>query len=107
MAKTSFSCFGSEEFRSELAKTSAETLIIAGMETHVCVQQTAFDALQQGMNVVVVSDGVVSRRESDREVALRLMLTAGVHVTTSESIVLDLLRDASHPSFKAVSNLLK
>jgi len=82
-------------------------VIMTGVETHVCVQQTVLDLLSAGATVSVVADAVSSRRTSDRSVALQLMQQAGARITTSESLIYSLLGGSKHPAFKAVNELLK
>eukprot|EP00605_Chrysophyceae_sp_TOSAG23-4_P001355 GSChrysophyteH1.ASY1.ANO1.1475.1 assembled CDS len=84
-----------------------DQVIICGIEAHVCVLHTVLDLLAQGKEVHVVVDAVSSQRKQDRDVALGRMLAAGAVITTSESAMFDLLRDAQHPHFKACSALLK
>lgn len=81
--------------------------IIVGIETHVCVTQTALDLLERGHRVYVVVDGVSSMNAEERGVALARLRDAGVIVTTSESILFEMLGDASRKEFKAISGLVK
>ena len=105
--KTSFSCFGEVEFRRELAKVTRKAMIIIGMETHVCVQQTAFDALAQGLDVWLLTDAVVSRSDHDRETAFQLMLHWGVTVSTVQGFLFAMMRDSKNPFFREISALVK
>lgn len=105
--KTSFSCWGCEDFHKAVQAIRPRYLILIGMETHVCVQQTALDALEEGFRVVVAADAVCSRRQEDRMTALAHMRARGITVSTVESIVFDWLRDANHPHFKEVSTLFR
>ena len=107
LEKTAFSCFGAEAYRRETAKTSAKTMVIAGVEAHVCVLQTALDAVERGYAVYVPGDCVASRRASDKDAALACMRSAGIHVVTSEMLIFFLLRDASHPAFKTISGIIR
>ncbi|MDD3118831.1 MAG: isochorismatase family protein [Victivallales bacterium] len=107
IAKTDFSCWGVEAFRRELAAKKIRTVVLMGIECHVCVQQTAFDLQAQGFDVVLAADTVASRNAYDRQMALELMRSAGIGVTTAEAIVFAWLRTAKHPSFKAISALVK
>lgn len=105
--KTAFSCFGCAAVAAELDRTRPDTLALCGVETHVCVQQTALDALERGFHVVVLADAVLSRRETDRGVALELLRARGVTVTTVESLAFAIMRDAKHAAFKAVSRIVQ
>ena len=106
-SKTAFSCFGSAEFAAAVDATRPAFLLLAGMETHVCVQQTALDALARGIQPVLLADAVTSRKTSDRETALRLLRHAGVTVTTVEAVIFHLLRDAKAPGFKEISRIFR
>lgn len=83
------------------------SVIIVGIETHICVTQTALDLLAQGHRVYVLQDGVSSCNEGERPVALTRLAREGAVVTTSEGLLFELLGDAKDPSFKAVSGLVK
>lgn len=106
-AKTSFSCFGDEEPAALIRNLNAETLIVSGVESHVCVLQTALDAADEGYRVIVVSDAVASRKAEDRCTALKLMLANGIQVMSAESVLFMLLGSARHPAFKTVSKLVR
>ncbi len=106
LSKTAFSCCGAEGFLAELRVHSRHNVILVGMETHVCIAQTAFDLMNAGFGVFVPVDAVASRREIDRETALRRMELAGCIPTTCEAIVFEWLRDAAHRQFKTVSKLV-
>ena len=82
-----------------------DTWIIVGVETHVCVQQTAIDLLEKGNNVYVLADACSSQKPSDRRVALGRLSQLGACVTTTESAVFELLGDFAHPSAKKLSKL--
>ena len=105
--KTSFSCFGLPEFRSELAKSACKSVILMGIECHVCVQQTAFDALSAGYSAIVLADAVSSRNLADKETSLALMRHNGVWVTSSESYLFAAMKNSAHPAFRAVSKIIK
>lgn len=91
------------------------TIVLFGVEAHACVQQTVWDLLENPpaendgrQTIYVVADGVFSQRDEDRKFALKLFQKLpNVVVTTSESILLDLLRDAKHPKFRDVSKMLR
>jgi nicotinamidase-related amidase len=107
VVKTAFSCFGAEEYCREAEKTPRGSLVIAGVESHVCVLQTALDGLARGYEVYVPEDCVASRRDSDKASALALLRASGVHVVTSEMLLFLLLRDSRHPAFKTISKIIR
>uniref|UniRef100_A0A0G4GN30 Isochorismatase-like domain-containing protein n=1 Tax=Chromera velia CCMP2878 TaxID=1169474 RepID=A0A0G4GN30_9ALVE len=89
------------------AHKDRKTAVMFGIEAHVCVQQTTLDLLAKGYDVHVLADGVSSQRTLDRSVALRRMEKAGAFLTTSESLVFEILQDAKSEHFRAVSALIK
>lgn len=105
--KTCFSCCGASGFGAALQPLTRPQVVVTGMETHVCVLQTAIELVQQGFQVYVVEDAVCARFESDHRNALARMATAGITVSCTESVIFEWLRDASHPAFKAVTAALK
>lgn len=105
--KTAFSCFGSAAFADAVVAGGFRQVAVAGVETHVCVQQTVLDALARGLEVFLLADAVSSRSPANRETALRLMLHAGAAVTSVESLLFDCLRDAAHPEFRTISKLVR
>ena len=105
--KTTFSCFGAAAFADAVAAGGHQQLVIAGIETHVCVQQTVLDALARGLEVFLLADGVTSRSPANRDTALELMRAAGAVVTSTESFLFDCLRDATNPDFRTISKLVR
>lgn len=105
--KKEFSCVLNEDFTDRLEKTGRKTVIVAGCETHVCVQQTVLDLIDEGYDVLVAGDCVSSRKRYTRDTALALMAEAGATISAYESILFDLLLTASDPHFKAISKIVK
>jgi nicotinamidase-related amidase len=81
-------------------------VVLVGMETHVCVQQTALDLIDAGLHVVLPADALAAWGETDHAVALRRLEQAGAVVTTAEAVAFGWLRDSTHPKFKALSQLV-
>jgi nicotinamidase-related amidase len=104
-AKVVFSCGGVPEVVAGLA--GRPTVLLAGIEAHVCVLQTALDLLGRGLRVLVAADTVASRDDIDRDFALRRMEQAGVVLTTAETAAFEWLGTAGSPAFKAVSTLVQ
>jgi nicotinamidase-related amidase len=91
----------------ERALTGRRQVLIAGMETHVCVFQTVRDLAERGYQPVLCADAVLSRTEMDRQVGLDLCRDAGAMITTTEAALFDLLGEAGTPAFKAISQAVK
>jgi nicotinamidase-related amidase len=107
LAKSSFSCAGNEPFARALKETGRDQVILAGMETHVCVFLTARDLLAAGRTVHVCADAVCSRTEENRQLGLSLCREAGATITSAETALFDLLGQAGTDEFKAISALVK
>ena len=105
--KTTFSCYGNQEFLNKLEGSGRKRIIVTGVETHICVQQTAMHLLENGYNVYVAADCAGSRSENDRFYAEQRMRQAGVVLTTCESVLFEFLKSADHPKRKEISNLVK
>ena len=107
LPKTGFSVFADPGFRTELSRKHRETLVFCGIESHVCVLQSVFDALERGFKVCLAADAVTGRKASDRELALVAARAAGATVLSAEALLFMLLKDAKNPAFKAVSKLVR
>jgi|SRR6266481_118466 len=106
--KLEFGCFGNGEFCSTLAKQSGRsTLLLCGMETHICVLQTALGALNQGHTVHVAADAVGSRTELNWKIGLERMKTAGVVISSTEMMIYELLGQSGTAEFKEMLKYLK
>jgi nicotinamidase-related amidase len=107
LSKTGFSCCSAAGFTQSLTELQRPQVILTGMETHICVLQTAFELKQQGFEVFVAEDAVCARDRNRNLNGLNRMRQAGISITHSESVLFEWLRDASHPQFKILSSLLK
>ena len=105
--KISFSCCDEPVFDQSMDRLKHNTLIICGIEAHVCVLQTVVDLVASGYKPVVVSDCVSSRNAEDKRIALERMRDEGAMITTCESILFELTREAGTDEFKAISRLIK
>jgi isochorismate hydrolase len=88
-------------------KSSRINAIIVGIESHICVTQTTLDLLARGHGVYVLADGVSSCHKEEVPVALRRLESAGATISTSESVLYEIMRDASIPEFKQVAGLVR
>ncbi len=109
MDKLEFSCFGSGEFTAALKALPGRrnTILLCGMETHICVTQTALGALEHGYHVHVASDAVSSRAEWNWKIGLLRMRDAGAVISSTEMMLYELLRSSGTPSFKELLPFLK
>ena len=105
--KMTFSCAGEPKYVEELKATGANQAVLCGMETHVCVQQTALDLVAAGYQVHVAADAVRSRKKQDWIFALERMRQAGVIITTTEAIIFEMLVKCGTDEFKDISKLVK
>jgi len=106
--KVEFSGFGAESFRTELKKyNDRDTLLLCGMETHICVMQTAVSALNNGYTVHVAADAAGSRTEANWRAGLRRMENAGCVISTTEMMMYELMHRSGSATFKAMLPHLK
>ena len=106
LAKTTFSAAGDPGFAGLLPAGTRE-VVIAGCETHVCVLQTALDLADSGLRVAVAADAAGSRDPADADAGIARARQHGVEIVTSEMVLFEWLRDASHPWVREVQKLLK
>ena len=105
--KMSFSCSGAGKLFEEFASKGLSQIVVCGIESHVCVQQTVLDLIENGIQVNLAADAVSSRKEIDYKTALDRMRSHGTEVTTTESILFELLNVCGTPEFKTVSKIVK
>ena len=107
--KLEFSCFGSDQFRSGLKKLpgNRNTVLLCGMEAHICVTQTALGALNDGYLVHVASDAIGARSEWNWRIGLDRMRTAGAVISSTEMMMYELLRCSGTPQFKELLPYIK
>ena len=105
--KTCFSCVQADDFIGTLSRHARKQVILCGIETHVCVLQTAFQLMQHGYQVFVVEDAVASRHKHRHKNAIARMRQGGIIITNTESVMFEWMRDARHPQFKTISKLLR
>jgi nicotinamidase-related amidase len=107
LEKLHFDCMKDESLKKTIFSTEKNTLIIAGMETHVCVFQTALTLLKSGKNVIIASDAVGSRRKHDWKTALSALSAAGAVICPTETISFMILEKAGTTEFKKLAPLFK
>jgi nicotinamidase-related amidase len=104
--KTTFSCCESTVFMAALQDQRRRQLVLAGIEAHVCMMQTALDLLASGYQVHVPVGATGSRMERNKEIALQRLHAAGGILTTTESVLFEWLANAKHPAFRTVQKLI-
>ena len=105
--KIDFSCAGCAPFNDAIKALGRDQVILCGIETHVCIYQTAFDMLRQGKQVTVAVDAVSSCSAANREIGLRRMAEIGVQSMGVQMVMFEILGKAGTAEFKSVASLLK
>lgn len=106
--KNTFSALADEGIRGTLLRQrNIEHVLLCGIETPICVYQTAIAAIAEGLQVTIFADAVGARREDDARVCLDALARAGAHVLPTESVFYSLLREVSHPWFREYTKLVK
>lgn len=105
--KESFSCCGNPEFMAKLATYNRRQVLLAGIETHVCVYNTARDLTALGYEVHIVADAASSRTAMNREIALQKMKDHGVAWTSTEMVLFELLKTAADPKLRDIIRIVK
>ncbi|MFQ5602334.1 MAG: hydrolase [bacterium] len=107
LQKMTFSCCHSNELMQQLKALTSQQVIVTGIESHVCVLQTALDLIANNFQVQVPRDAVSSRKKMDYKTALERLSHAGAVITSVEAVLFELLEKAGTPEFKEVTKLIK
>lgn len=105
--KESFSCCGNQEFMDALKSLARTQVLIAGLETHVCVHQTTLDLLDHGYQVQIIADAISSRTSENRKIALQKMRDCGAKWTSTEMVLFELLKTAADPKLRDIIKIVK
>ncbi len=105
--KTAFSLLGDAALHDAIRAAGRAQAILVGIETHVCIAQTALDLLESGITPFLAADALSSRRVSDHRIALERLARSGAVVTTTEAAIMEMVRHSKHPRFKVISQLIK
>ncbi|MEP0766399.1 MAG: isochorismatase family protein [Fimbriimonadia bacterium] len=105
--KLCFSCYGAEKFAMDLQASGRRQVVLCGIETHICINQTAHDLLHAGYTVGIPTDAVSARGKKNHKYALHRMANAGAILTNSESVVYEWLYQSGTPEFKQILELVK
>ena len=106
IAKETFSCWTNSFFRDELESLTRRHVVLTGIESHVCVYQTALDLMQNGYTVLV-TDAVSSRTPENRKVGIQAVKSAGGELTSTEMVLFELLRSAADPKAREIFKIVK
>ena len=107
LAKTPFSAWGCPDFRNALTDSRRERVILCGIETHICVYQTARDLLSRGYQVTLVADAVSSRTEANKNIGIEAIRDLGGHISSVESVLFELIATPEHSTFRTISQIIK
>ncbi len=105
--KMDFDCCAVEHFNNRLESAGLKTIILSGVETHICILQTCISLLKRGYNVHVPRDAVDSRTDENRDVGLELMKEAGAVITSTETVIFQILKRAGTKEFKEMLKIVK
>ncbi len=105
--KSTFSCWSEAAFRRLINKHKRAQCVLVGIESHICVNQTAHDLMDEDIDVILAADAVSARTEGMHLSALKRMADEGAAIAHSESIVYEWMQDAKHPQFRSVLELVK
>ncbi len=105
--KASFSCAGHEPFNVQLEALGRRQVLLCGIETHVCIYQTAMDLLASDFGVTIVADAVSSRTAENKQIALTRLAAEGVILASTEMLLFELLKTAEHPQFRTLAKFVR
>ncbi|PCJ62014.1 MAG: hypothetical protein COA79_04830 [Planctomycetota bacterium] len=106
-SKTSFSVFDEPSLKSEINQTDRQQVILAGIESHICVLQTALQMKKHGFEVFIAEECIGSRTDENKTNALERLKANNISITNIESIFFEIMQDAKHPKFKDISKLIR
>lgn len=107
IAKETFGCCQAPDLWAAIETSGAQHIILAGIETHVCVWQTAATLLRSGRQVHVIEDAISSREADNKRIGLKRMYQAGALASSVEMLLFELMGSADHPHFRTISRLIK
>jgi nicotinamidase-related amidase len=105
--KSAFSCLGEPQFKAKLDQVARKQVLLCGIETHICIYQTAVDLLKEGYDIHVIADAVSSRTFENKHLALSRIQAEGVKISSTEMALFELLRTADHDKFREIARLVK
>ena len=106
-SKVNFSCCGDEAFLQAFKRLGRKQVLIAGIESHICVYQTAADLIAADHEVYIVNDAVAARTEQNKDTGIKMMLQSGAKLTSTEAALFELLKVAKGDKFKAINQIIR
>ncbi len=107
IAKYTFSCCNNNEFMEEVKSLNRKQILLTGIETHICVFQTALDLIKDGYEVGVIEDCVSSRTQLNKDIGIKRMNQAGVVTTSCEMVLFELMKSTKADGFREITGLIK
>ena len=107
IAKSCFSAYANASFVEQLESNNRKQVVLIGIETHICVYQTAVDLLRNGYEVFVVADAVSSRTADNKAIGIKTIRHEGAKILSTEAVLFALMRTAEHPKFRDIAKLVK
>ena len=105
--KATFSCCNADQFNAKLNASQRNQILLCGIETHICIYQTAMNLSRKGFQASVIVDAVSSRTLDNKQIALSRLSTEGVSIYSVEMALFELLQTAEHPKFRQIAKLIK
>ena len=105
--KYTFSCCGNDQFMEKLDFIKRKQILLTGIETHICVYQTACDLIEKGYEVQVIEDCVSSRTQANKTLGINRINRAGGSVTSTEMVLFELMKSTKAQGFKEITKLIK
>ncbi len=105
--KMTFSAYGSEEFRNAVAKNNRKEVVVAGIETHICVYQTSLDLMQAGYELTLITDAVSSRTMENKLLGIEKLKDNGAKLSGTEMLIFELQKTCDSSTFKQILHLIK
>ena len=107
IAKSCFSAYANASCVEQLESNNRKQVVLIGIETHICVYQTAVDLLRNGYEVFVVADAVSSRTADNKAIGIEMIRHEGAKILSTEAVLFALMRTAEHPKFRDIAKLVK
>ncbi len=105
--KTNFNAYSDEALVNAIKNSNKKQIVLFGIETHICVMQTALNLIEDGYAVAIIKDACGSRTSIEYDNGLQYLKSSGIKIKTTEMLIFELLKSSKHPKFKEIQNLIK